>query len=414
MHLTSSPNLALENSTSIRDIFQSEDHRLLYDLDLMTDSTAKDRWHINHNGKRAGGLLAFGLGQNPLGFRAGRLDSDNPEKFNGAIVIDDPQKPEEMLSKPYREKAKSALSRAVLSRKATSETPIVIIMQRLHLDDVSNYVLEERLGGLKFEHVTFPAILDEGTRKERSYWPAKQPLSDLQKQKKADSYMFAAQYQQKPTALGGSMLKTAWWTRFKAGDPQYIPEIEHIVHSWDLAASDQDLKTNSYNACTVWAVEKTFMEGQVPRLFLIDAWRGREDYGFIKGKALDLFRQYQNPHRTDFLLIEDKANGKPLIQELRNTGMPVRGVNPTRDKITRAYVCQPWMQTGQIHAPQTRWADAVIEECAMFPNGEDDDYVDTVTQALTFVRRTLHSLGSAHEQQQEPTERNPISNPYGG
>jgi len=405
MHLTSSPDLANNNSEYIRDIFNHEDFRAMYPtVSMSKDTTAKQRWNLMEDGKRAGGLLAMGIGQNPVGFRAGRLDPDAPEQFEGAIVIDDPQKPDEMNSQIYRENTKTRMSRVVLSRRATDTTPIIVIMQRLHLDDISNWLLEGRLG-VEFDHIQLPAIIDDGTKHAKSYWPAKQRLTDLKAQRKADPFMFEAQYMQKPIPVGGGMLKRKWWSRFPAGSPKHVPEIDYIVMSWDLAASEKEVAGNSYTACTVWAVEKTFTDDQAPRVFLMDAWRGQVDYVEVRKQARSMWDQWYNPHRPDVFLIEDKSNGRPLKQEFRRAGLPVMAVMPTKDKVQRAYICQAYLASGMIYAPETNWANEVVDECAVFPNGVTDDYVDTCTQAWRFIRNRRHDLTATDDEKPEAPSR---------
>jgi len=126
------------------------------------------------------------------------------------------------------------------------------------------------------------------------------------------------------------------------------------------------------------------VEGQ--NIILLDAFKERMEFPDLKQRALEVYREWQ----PDTMLIEGKASGLPLIHELRQIGIPVSEFTPTRasgDKIMRANSVSDMFASGIVWAPETRWADEVIEECASFPNGSHDDYVDAVIMALMRYRQ---------------------------
>ena len=160
-----------------------------------------------------------------------------------------------------------------------------------------------------------------------------------------------------------------------------LPSLQYVMQSYDTAYSK---KTNAdYSAITTWGVFYENESGPL-NVILLAAQRDRWDFPELRRVALDEYK-YWDP---ECVLIEAKASGMPLTQELRNMGIPVMNYSPSRgsDKFTRVNSVAPLFESGLVWAPDTRWAEEVIEECAAFPAGEHDDYVDTVTQALRRFR----------------------------
>jgi predicted phage terminase large subunit-like protein len=229
-----------------------------------------------------------------------------------------------------------------------------------------------------WEVIEFPAIMPSGD----PLWPEFWSLDELLKVKADISPgRWGAQYQQDPTADATAILKREWWKRWTHPRP---PECQMIISSWDTAY----LKTEraNYSACTTWGV---FSGGDpdkpVPNLIMLDAWRDKLEFPELKKVA----RKHYSHWRPDLMIVEARAAGTPLIFELRAMGIPVTEFTPSRgqDKIVRANAIADLFKSGIVWAPETRWADDVIEECAAFPVGENDDYVDTVTQALLRFRQ---------------------------
>ncbi len=160
-----------------------------------------------------------------------------------------------------------------------------------------------------------------------------------------------------------------------------LPISIHTIQSWDTAFSEKDHKNTSYSARTTWAV---FKEEQTGRhsMILLERWFGRIGYPQLRREARKAFGDW-NPDRV---LIEKKASGQSLIQDLRVSGLPISTYQPDRDKIARAYAVSAMLESGQIYYPDRKWAQNVIDECAAFPSGDNDDIVDTVTQAWLWLR----------------------------
>jgi predicted phage terminase large subunit-like protein len=176
-------------------------------------------------------------------------------------------------------------------------------------------------------------------------------------------------------------LKREWWQRWKPEEP---PLVEYIIQSYDTAYSKKE--TADYSVITTWGV---FVPDQDsgPNIILLDVKKGRWDFPELKRIAREEYKNW-NP---DNVLIEAKATGITLQQELRRVGIPVTMYSPGgrragQDKISRANSIAPILESGMVWAPETEWADELIEECAAFPNGDHDDMVDSTTQALMRFR----------------------------
>ena len=223
-------------------------------------------------------------------------------------------------------------------------------------------------------------------------WPEfwkKEELEALQTQLPVAKWQ--AQYQQAPTSEEGALLKREWWNIWEDDRP---PACEFIIQSWDTAF----LKTSraDYSACTTWGVfyhTDPDTGKQTSNIILLDAYRKRMEFPELKVKTQEMYNEWE----PDALIVEAKAAGAPLVFELRAMGIPVSEFTPSRgnDKIARVNAVTDLFASGVIWAPDTRWAQEVIEEAASFPAGEHDDYVDSMTQALLRFRKggfvRLHS-----------------------
>jgi predicted phage terminase large subunit-like protein len=176
-----------------------------------------------------------------------------------------------------------------------------------------------------------------------------------------------------------AFIKRQHWKIWEPEDP---PPCEFIIQSWDTA---HEAKTTAdYTACTTWGVWYNEQENNRPSIILLDAFKDRMEFPELKEVAFKQWKEW-NP---DAFLVEKKAAGAPLIQELRRMGIPVDEFTPSRgnDKIARVNAVSDLFASGSVWAPDTRWARDVIEEIVAFPVGEHDDYVDTMTQALLRFR----------------------------
>jgi predicted phage terminase large subunit-like protein len=184
-----------------------------------------------------------------------------------------------------------------------------------------------------------------------------------------------AQLEKKETCI----IKREWWMRW---EKEKVPQLQFVIQSYDTAFSKRE--TADYSAITTWGVFYP-EEGGTPALILLDSQKGRWDFPELKSMALDQYR-YWDP---DTVIVEAKASGLPLTHELRNMGIPVVNFTPSKgnDKVTRVHSVSPLFEAGMVWAPEDPFADELIEEVAAFPNGEYDDLVDSMTQALMRYRQ---------------------------
>jgi len=228
----------------------------------------------------------------------------------------------------------------------------------------------------QWEVVELPAIFGDGT----PCWPEYWSLEDLTAVKASiPASKWNAQYQQNPTGEENAIIKREWWKKW---EKKKVPNLEYVIQSYDTAFSKRE--TADFSAITTWGVFYPYESGQ-PGLILLDSKKGRWDFPDLKQVALENYTFWD----PDTVIIEAKASGLPLTQELRNMGIPVVNYTPSRgnDKVSRVHSVSPLFEAGMVWAPDEPFADELIEEVAAFPNGEYDDLVDSMTQALMRYRQ---------------------------
>jgi predicted phage terminase large subunit-like protein len=185
---------------------------------------------------------------------------------------------------------------------------------------------------------------------------------------------------QQPTSDVSAIISRKSWRIWPNEDP---PPCEYVIQSWDTAHETKS--TSDYSACTTWGVWYNEEENNAPQVILLDAFKDRMAFPELKAIAFKHWKEWE----PDAFIVEKKAAGGPLIQELRAMGIPVQEFTPSRgnDKMVRVNAISDLFTSGIIWAPDTRWAREVIEEVAAFPVGENDDYVDTTSQALLRFRQ---------------------------
>ncbi len=308
------------------------------------------------------------------------------------IVIDDPHNVREAESSAVREGVLEWWDQAMQSRLNDPKTgAFIIIMQRVHEKDLTGHILANELGH-EWDHLCLPAryeighpthtrsslgFTDPRTEEGELLWPARVDNSTLENlERSLGSYASAGQLQQRPMPKGGGILRSEWWEPW---DKPELPEIEYVIQSWDTAFSTKE-KT-SYSARTTWGVFKS--RGQMNAIVL-DMWYDRVTYPELRRIAQEAYNDYE----PDAVLIEKKASGQSLIQDLRVAGVPVIEYMPDRDKEARAHASSALLEDGRIYYPSDKkWAKNLIDICAAFPATENDDIVDTCTQAWLRLRK---------------------------
>ena len=346
-----------------KQLIDSSDYKNIFPETLLqADSKAAGRWDTNAGGE----YFAAGVGGAITGRGADLL------------IIDDPHSEQDALSETAMENAYEWYTSGPRQRLQPGGA-IVLVMTRWSTVDLTGQLMKAQIEPKadQWEVVEFPAIMESGTPTWPEYWK----LSELESVKASLAISkWNAQWMQKPTSEEGAILKREWWKPWTEKD---IPDLHYIIQSYDTAFSKKE--TADYSAITTWGVFAP--DDQRASLILLDARRGRYDFPELKEVALKEYNYWE----PEMVLIEAKASGMPLTDELRRAGIPVTNYTPTRgnDKRSRVNSIAPIFESGCIYYPEGRtFAEEVIEECAAFPYGEHDDYVDTVTQALMRFRQS--------------------------
>lgn len=388
IHLSYSDELALDNSSAIKEIVQHEEYQNLWPMVLKQDSQSKKKW-FNTDG---GGMLAAAAGGAVTGFGAGSTKSNI---FSGAILIDDPIKPDDAFSDTERTKVNNRFNSTIKSRlNDPKKTPMIVIMQRLHEEDLSGFLLD---GGSEYEfyHLNLPAINEDGPseydprEKGEALWPDKHDEEQLELMRIHDANNFAGQYQQRPSPAEGNIFKHFHFYKD-------LPEdINFKVHSWDFtfkAKSKTKNKKTDFVVGSEWGKRK--LNGDI--YLLPDLVHARMDFT----DSLAAIKKFIKSH-PDYkaLLIEDKANGSAIISSLKKAvvnddGTREEGVKriieiePEGDKVERAQAVAPLFKSGNVFFPDPSicpWINDFINELKLFPNGKNDDRVDVTTQAVEYL-----------------------------
>lgn len=400
LHISSSDDLVLLNSQTARDIVLSDEYQALWPLQVADDAKAKKRWNVIVDGKKAGGVYAVSLGGQITGFRAGHMAPG----FQGCIIVDDPLKADDAYSQAAVRTANRQLLGTVKSRKATPDTPMILIMQRIRENDCTGFIKGGNIPG-EWEFEMIPALIDDAyvaalpekirplvDSSERddkgrfSYWPYKEPLSDmlaLEAGAGADAdgnrvsrFVFTSQYQQSPTAIGGNIIKGQWFPRVAP------PKIAYRKIFADTA--QKTAERNDYSVFECWGY------GEDKKIHLLDMIRGKWEAPELKRQAIDFWNKHQAAPGMGSLrelVVEDKSSGTGLIQEIKRTErIPVRGVERNRDKLTRVMDAVPFIESGFVclpdHAP---FVSDFVVECEAFTADDahaHDDQIDPMCDAV--------------------------------
>jgi|TARA_B110000285_G_scaffold206825_1_gene245707 predicted phage terminase large subunit-like protein len=360
---THTAELAVRFGRKVRNLMELQIYKDIFpDVELRIDSKAAGRWETAQGGE----YYAAGVGGAITGRGADLL------------IIDDPHSEQDALSESAMENAYEWYTSGPRQRLQPGGS-IVVVMTRWSLKDLTGKLLKAQGSDVmsdQWDVVEFPAILPS----DNVLWPEFWKKDELLRVKASLSLgKWNAQWQQNPVAEEGAIIKKEWWKKWEKKE---IPPTSYIMQSYDTAFSKKE--TADYSAITTWGVFKP-KEGEPEALILMDAQRGRWDFPELKAKALQEYNYWE----PDMVIVEAKASGTPLTDELRATGIPVVNYTPSkgRDKHTRMHMVAPIFESGLVWAPERRFAEEVIDECAAFPHGDNDDFCDSMTMALIRYRK---------------------------
>lgn len=356
IHASYSKRLATSNAYAVRATMLHETYRAIFPhTALAGDSQAKDEFRT-----RQGGLVyATGAEGSITGVGAGKMRS----MFGGAIVIDDPHKAGEGASDTMRNNVLDWFSTTMESRKNRPDTPIIVIMQRLHERDLAGWLMDNG-NGESWDVLKIPARDEDGV----SFWPEQFPDEMLERLESTNPYVYAGQYMQEPAPLGGGDFQTDNIQMIDA-----LPAGLSFVRGWDFAASTK--KTSDYTASVKLAVKDGIT-------YIADVERGqwrsdkveRQMVQTANTDGLDTFTSFpQDPGAAGKAQAERFSK---LLQGCRFESTPESG-----DKRTRAGGLAAQVNAGNVRMLNQTGAAAFLHELRTFPNGANDDQVDAASRA---------------------------------
>lgn len=416
-----SSSLSIRDNLAARRLIQSPwyQERWGHLYQLAGDQNAKQRFETTKNGYR----IATSVGGTATGEGGSRL------------ILDDPHSAKDAQSDAIRESTVDWFNQVWSSRlNDPKRDAMVTVMQRLHERDVSGVILDQ--GG--WQHVCIPAEWDGKVRrtilgpydprtvKGELICPDRFGEAEITSLKNnLGAYGTAGQLQQDPSPAEGGILKTDCFELWPSD--KGLPPFEFILQSYDCAFTERT--TGDPTACSVWAM---FTHEGRRNAMLIDAWDEHLSYPELRTRAIKDWgteyggmtkdSPYSRAKRPDRVLVEAKASGQSLIQDLRLARVPVAGYNPGKaDKVSRAHQAAPTLELGLLWVPESgknkgqpvSWAATFLRQLAKFPVAEHDDYVDTFTQAVIFLRDSgWFELPVAKDRDEPRLARKERINPY--
>lgn len=414
-------HLTERDNRRFRDILVSRTYRDMFG-DRFT-LIKKGEEYVNNNA--TGFKVATSVGGVGTGERADR------------VILDDPHNVKEAESDTIRESTVEWFASAMSNRLNDMEkSAIVVIMQRVHAEDVSGFILDKNIN---YEHLCIPAEYEEerhcktsiGWEDPRSvinesFWPDRFSKRVLDEQKRLmGPYGFAGQYQQLPAPKDGGIIKTDWWQLWEdqpcnicpngregpacrdcTDKKSEFPAMDYILASLDTAYTDKT--ENDYSALTVWGVfthdpsskmtrfldidnkpifMRTSMDQAAPKLMMMYAWQDKLQFHDLVERVAKICRKV----KVDCLMIENKAAGHSVAQEIKRlygyeNWSVILNDPKSQDKVSRLYSVQHVWAEKMIYTPDRSWADMVIRQMEQFPKGKHDDLVDTCSQAVRKLR----------------------------
>ena len=389
LHLSYSDNLALLNSNATKNLVELPEYQILWPMKLREDTKSKKMWY----NKQGGGLYATATGGQVTGFRAGRME----DGFSGALIIDDPIKPEDAKSPLKRQQINDSFNNTIKSRLATEDVPIVVIMQRIHEDDLSGYLLRGGSGEV-WDHLLLPVLTDctapypntftHGSPLPHSLpdgplWVKKHTSEQIEMIKQSHAYTYFSQYKQDPQPIGERIFHNEWW---KFYDPKAIQIFESLAMYADTAQKTKE--HNDFSVLQLWGKK----EGCI---YLIDQLRGKweapELERFTLGFIMKWFRPNVTFNKIRYMKVEDKVSGTGLIQSIkRKSPIPILPITRNTDKLTRAMDAAPFVEAGRVFLPEgAPFLIDYIDEFDKFTKDDSHNFDDQVDDTMNAIQDLL-------------------------
>lgn len=359
IHLSYSDDLALDNSSQAKEYIESDAYQKFWQMKLKKDAQGKKKW-FNESG---GGVYATASGGAITGFGAGVSDSNT---FSGAIIIDDPLKPDDASSEVKRKAVNERYNGTIRSRVNDRDTPIIVIMQRLHEEDLSGFLLNGG-SGEQWEHLCLPALNENN----EPLYPQKHTFEELEQIRQASRYTFAGQYMQTPSPDEGGEWKKDWFEIVKR---QSVPPIKWKMlidgaYTKDTANDPTGLMVYGKYNNDVYILSSVDKYLELPELIKFIPT-------YIQSLGVPI----------SIIKAEPKASGKSIVQLLRSqTALNVAEIKSEfvmMSKIERARSVSPYIESGRVKLIEGVWNEHYLSQVAMFPNAKHDEHVDLTAYAI--------------------------------
>ena len=383
-----SDQLSSDFGRSVRDLVNAEEfNKIFTGVQLRSDVRAAGKWKTNQGGT----------------YYAAGVRSQIAGRGAHIAILDDVMSEEDAFSDSGRRYIKEWYPAGLRTRLMPNGS-IVIINTRFHYDDLCGWLLKQQEDMSEYETIPWevikiPAWLDEEAADllelpvGGSYFPEWKPKEILEIDENEirasnGSRYWNSLYMQDPTPEEGGLIKKKWLQSWEDDDP---PSCDFIIQTYDTAFSTRT--TADFSVIQTWGIFNVYdqdeqgYESYVANLILLGNIKGRFEYPELRKLAQKLY----NDHRPDVCMVEKKASGQSLIQDMRRAGLPVMEYNPDRDKIARVYAASPIMEAGRVWIPKNKkWSEDLIEELIRFPNAAHDDQVDALTMAIHYMKESWH------------------------
>ena len=394
MSISHSDQLASDFGRSVRDVVNMQDYQHMFNgVSLRADVRAAGKWKTNLNGS----------------YYAAGVRSQIAGRGAHIAILDDAMSEEDAISSAGRKYIKEWWPSGLRTRLMPNGA-IIIINTRYHYDDLCGWLLkqEEKMDIKpkdRWHVISIPAWLDErtaellGLPEGSSYFPEWKTdevlaLDEQEIRATNGSKYWESLYMQNPTPDEGGLIKKDWIKWWTHKDP---PICDFIIQTYDTAFSTKT--TADFSVIQTWGIftwpEHNTVTGQenlVSNLILLGQERGRYEYPTLRELAQTVYKKY----RPDICVVEKKASGQSLIQDMRRSGLPVLEYTPDKDKVSRVYAATPMLESGRVWFPEGKsWSEDIFQEAVSFPYSSHDDQVDAMTMAIHYVRESWRLLHPA-------------------